>query len=42
MIAGADVAAADGALFDDSKQLSRLIGHATTPIADVVAEALAQ
>jgi NAD(P)H dehydrogenase (quinone) len=38
--AGWDVAASRGALFDDSRQLSRLIGRASTPLADVVAEAL--
>ncbi len=39
-IAGWDVAASKDALFDDSRQLSRLIGRATTPLANVVAEAL--
>lgn len=41
-IAGWDVGAAQGALFDDSHQLSALIGRPTTPLADVVAEALKQ
>jgi NAD(P)H dehydrogenase (quinone) len=39
-IVGWDVAAAQGALFDDSHQLSRLIGHPTTPLSGSVAEAL--
>jgi NAD(P)H dehydrogenase (quinone) len=41
-IAGWDVAAAQGALFDDSRQLSRLIGRPTTPLAVAVADALKQ
>jgi NAD(P)H dehydrogenase (quinone) len=40
-IAGWDVAAAQGALFDDSRTLSRLIGRATTPLSDSVAEVIA-
>jgi NAD(P)H dehydrogenase (quinone) len=36
-----DVAAAQGALFDDGRQLSQLIGRPTTPLAVSVAEALA-
>jgi NAD(P)H dehydrogenase (quinone) len=39
-IAGWDVAAAEGQLFDDSRQLSTLIGRPTTPLAAVVASAL--
>jgi NAD(P)H dehydrogenase (quinone) len=39
-IAGWDVAASKGALFDDGRQLSRLIGRATTPLSAVVAGAL--
>lgn len=39
-IAGWDVAAGAGALFDDSRQLSKLIGRATTPLSKSVAEAL--
>jgi NAD(P)H dehydrogenase (quinone) len=39
-IAGWDVAAAQGALFDDSQQLSRLIGRPTTPLSVAVADAL--
>lgn len=39
-IAGWDVAAAEGQLFDDSRQLSTLIGRPTTPLAVVVASAL--
>jgi NAD(P)H dehydrogenase (quinone) len=38
-IAGWDVAASKGALFDDGRQLSRLIGRPTTPLADSVAAA---
>ena len=40
MIAGWDAAVADGAVFDDSRQLSTLIGRPTTPLADAVAQAL--
>jgi NAD(P)H dehydrogenase (quinone) len=36
-----DIAAAQGALFDDGRQLSQLIGRPTTPLAVSVAEALA-
>ena len=39
-IAGWDVAAAQGALFDDSHTLSRLIGRPTTPLSAVVAETI--
>lgn len=39
-IAGWDVAASKGALFDDSHQLSALIGRSTTPLAVAVAEAI--
>jgi len=39
-IAGWDVSAAQGALFDDGHVLSGLLGHATTPIATSVAQAL--
>jgi len=39
-IAGWDLAAAEGQLFDDSRQLSTLIGRRTTPLATVVAAAL--
>jgi len=35
-----DTGAAQGALFEDGKQLSALIGHPTTPLAASVAEAL--
>lgn len=41
-IAGWDVSASKGDLFDDSKQLSTLIGRPTTPLNEVVAEALPQ
>ncbi|MTH77954.1 SDR family oxidoreductase [Paracoccus aestuariivivens] len=40
-IASWDSGASQGALFDDSKQLSSLIGRPTTPMRDVVATALA-
>lgn len=40
LLADSDAAAAQGALFDEGRQLSRLIGRATTPIADAVAVAL--
>lgn len=39
-IAGWDVAASRGALYDDSGQLSKLIGRPTTPLEIAVAEAL--
>lgn len=39
-IAGWDVAASQGALFDDGRQLSNLIGRPTTPLSDAVADAL--
>ncbi|GAB2532043.1 SDR family oxidoreductase [Rufibacter soli] len=39
-IASWDVSASKGDLFDDSHQLSTLIGHPTTPMANTVAEAL--
>lgn len=35
-IAGWDVSAAEGALFDEGHQLSHLIGHPTTPLAESV------
>lgn len=40
-IASWDVSASQGALFDDSHELSKLIGHATTSMAATVAQALA-
>ena len=40
-IAQFDVDASTGALFDDGRELSRLIGRPPTPLADAVAEALA-
>ena len=40
MLAGADVAVAEGALFDDSRQLSSLIGRGTTPISAIVAQTI--
>jgi NAD(P)H dehydrogenase (quinone) len=41
LLADADAQAAHGALFDDSRTLSRLIGRPTTPVAETVAAALA-
>jgi NAD(P)H dehydrogenase (quinone) len=40
LLANSDAAAAKGALFDDGRQLSRLLGRATTPLAASVAAAL--
>jgi NAD(P)H dehydrogenase (quinone) len=40
-LAQSDAVAATGALFDDSRTLSRLIGRPTTPMAETVARALA-
>ncbi|MBC3948550.1 SDR family oxidoreductase [Pseudomonas folii] len=40
LLADSDAAAAKGALFDDSRQLSALIGRPTTPLATVVAQTL--
>ena len=40
LLADADAKAANGALFDDSGTLSRLIGRPTTPVAQTVREAL--
>ncbi len=40
ILADSDAAAATGNLFDDSHQLSQLIGRATTPLATVVSSAL--
>lgn len=42
LLADSDTAAAKGALFDDSRQLSQLIGRPTTPLASAIAEALGQ
>ncbi|NEM96392.1 SDR family oxidoreductase [Pontibacter burrus] len=39
-IAGWDISASKGDLYDDSRQLSTLIGHPTTPMKETVAEAL--
>ncbi|AOW13032.1 NAD(P)-dependent oxidoreductase [Hydrogenophaga crassostreae] len=41
MLAESDVGASKGGLFDDSKQLSQLIGRPTTPLAESVKQALA-
>ena len=40
LLADSDAAAANGGLFDNSGQLSQLIGHSTTPISTVIAAAL--
>lgn len=40
LLADSDAAAANGGLYDGSKQLSQLIGRSTTPIANVIAAAL--
>ena len=40
MLAGADVAVAEGALFDDRRELSSLIGRGTTPIATTISHVL--
>lgn len=40
ILADSDARAGEGALADDSKTLSRLIGRPTTPIAETIAEAL--
>lgn len=40
LIAGWDTAASQDALFDDSRQLSKLIGRPTTPLSTAVADAL--
>lgn len=40
LLAQSDAAAANGALFDDSRTLSKLIGRPTTPLKDVIAAAL--
>ncbi|MFC7000008.1 SDR family oxidoreductase [Rufibacter roseus] len=39
-IASWDVSASNGALYDDSRQLSKLIGRPTTPLSEAVAQAL--
>ena len=41
MLADSDTGASKGGLFDDSRVLSKLIGHPTTPLAKVLAEAIA-
>lgn len=41
VLAQSDAAAAQGGLFDDSRQLSRLIGHPTTPLATLLEPVLA-
>ncbi|RMP33937.1 SDR family oxidoreductase [Pseudomonas coronafaciens] len=40
LLADSDAAAAKGALFDDSRQLSRLIGRPATPLVKTIEEAL--
>lgn len=42
LLAEADTAVTKGDLFDDSKQLSKLIGRSTTSLSDVLKEALKQ
>ncbi|TAI63761.1 SDR family oxidoreductase [Bradyrhizobium sp. Leo170] len=42
LLADSDAKAANGALYDDSRQLSALIGRPTTPIAESVSAALAR
>ncbi|GGD38204.1 SDR family oxidoreductase [Pseudoxanthomonas indica] len=42
ILAQSDAAAAQGGLFDDGRQLSQLIGRATTPIKQSIAETLAR
>lgn len=42
ILAQSDAAAAQGGLFDEGHQLSQLIGRATTPIQQTIAEALAK
>jgi len=41
MLADSDTGASKGGLFDDSKVLSKLIGRPTTPLANVLADAIA-
>lgn len=41
MLADSDAGASKGGLFDDSRMLSALIGHPTTPLAKVLAEVIA-
>jgi NAD(P)H dehydrogenase (quinone) len=41
MLADSDTGASKGGLFDDTKQISALIGRPTTPLAKVLADALA-
>ena len=40
LLAESDARTADGALYDGGRQLSSLIGRATTPMAETVAQAL--
>jgi NAD(P)H dehydrogenase (quinone) len=42
LLAQSDTGASKGGLFDDSKTLSRLIGRPTTPLSEVVKQALAK
>ncbi|MDO8342118.1 MAG: SDR family oxidoreductase [Cellvibrio sp.] len=42
LLASSDASAAQGALFDDSRQLSQLIGRATTPLEETIKIALAE
>jgi NAD(P)H dehydrogenase (quinone) len=40
MLAESDVGASNGGLFEDGRQLSALIGRPTTPLAELVKQAL--
>ncbi len=42
LLAESDVGASQGGLFDDSRQLSRLLGRPTTPLAELVAREVAR
>ena len=42
LLANSDAAAAKGALFDDGRQLSRLLGRPTAPLSASIAQALSQ
>ncbi|BDI05720.1 hypothetical protein CATMQ487_26900 [Sphaerotilus microaerophilus] len=42
LLADSGAGAARGGLFDDSRQLSTLIGRPTTPLAEAMTQALAQ
>jgi NAD(P)H dehydrogenase (quinone) len=42
LLANSDAAAAKGALFDDGRQLSRLLGRPTAPLSASIAQALSE